>query len=107
MNFAHIIDGFLTTYGRQYSIGTITSKCILSSKGGQNIDFLKEEIDRMGTKMNGKYIMFCSSTSELTVGSTVEIGGILYEITAVDSFFIGENVVYKYAVLDRGGSVNE
>lgn len=107
MNLQKIIESFLAQYGRQFCLNNLTGKCILSKKGGQNADYLQPEIHRLGSKVNGKYIMFCVHNTNINVGDIIEVASLNYIIDAVENYFIGDIPIYKWAILTKGGCLFE
>ena len=101
MNLTKVIDTFISQYGRIFRINDYTGKCILSTKGGQNTDFLSKEIDRLSSNIVGNFIMFCVATAIISVENTVEISGIQYSINAVEDYYICDRPIYKWAILER------
>lgn len=106
MNLTKIIDDFLSQYGRVFTIDDYTGKCILSSKGGQNANFLSEEIDRLSSSIVGNFIMFCSPTTKITVNDIVNISEIPYAVKAIEYYNISDSPIYKWAILERRGATN-
>lgn len=111
INLEKIIESFLAQYGRQFSMklsdgGEYNSRCILSARDGQNSGLAQTEIDRMGSRIKGKYVMFCSKDVPVEASSQIDIAGMLYVADGAESYYIGDSPIYKWALLEKRGSIN-
>lgn len=107
MKYAKIILQFLTTYGTFFSIAGETERCpcIITNRSPRSNGFLAPTIERLGNGINGNFVML-TTPDMYTVkkGAELTIDRTFYVVRATEDLLIGEEPIYKIAILAAIGS---
>lgn len=106
MKYAKIILQFLTTYGTFFSVRGELDRfpCIITNKSSRNNGFLAPTIERLGNGISGDFVLLTTpDATSIKKGVELTIDRKFFVVRATDDLLIGEEPIYKIAILAAVG----
>lgn len=104
MKIQEILADFFRKYGSEYELNGKLCHGVFSPVGSKEPEFLRKQVSELGKSVKGGYLLTTLPEEALCRDARLFWRGETYRVAAAEERRLGDQPLYRYAVLQKCGA---